>query len=564
MRRIRHLARAFCRVQLFVLAVFMLAGVFSTVQAAWAGDPSGANTGKASDAMDGAGNTFIPSPPPTDTKDPTYAAKKQAYDEYAARAKYEPLAVQAADMAGQNRVAINIAWTLITGYLVMFMQAGFALVETGFCRGKNAAHVMMTNFMIYPIGMLGFWISGFAFMFGGMGSIGAPGSLGGVSPCNLPDWHGIIGTHGFFLKGNFYDVGVYALFLFQMVFMDTTATIPTGAMAERWKFSAFVLYGFYVSMVIYPIYGHWVWGGGWLAMLGATHGLGHGAVDFAGSGVVHSTGGFTALAGAIVLGPRIGKFIRGKPQPIPGHNLPMALLGTFILAFGWFGFNPGSTLGASGGMNLRISVIAVNTMLASASGAFITMCYWWWRYGKPDPSMCANGMLAGLVAITAPCAFVDSIGAVIIGAVAAVLVSLSVPLVEKAGVDDPVGAVSVHGTCGIWGVLSVGLFADGKYGIGWNTVGATSYMGVANRGVTGLFYGDASQLAAQAIDAVVVIAWSFAAAWIFFTLQKKLMGIRSAPQDEIEGLDLPEMGALGYTDRVPESEPEPVREPVGV
>jgi len=344
--------------------------------------------------------------------------------------------------------------------------------------------------------------------------------------------------------------------------MDTTATIPPGAMAERWKFSAFVLYGFYVSMIIYPIYGHWVWGGGWLAMLGATHGLGHGAVDFAGSGVVHACGGFIALAGAIVLGPRIGKFINGKPQPIPGHNLPMALLGTFILAFGWFGFNPGSTLGASGAMNLRISVIAVNTMLASASGAFITMLYWWWRYGKPDPSMCANGMLAGLVAITAPCAFVDSVGAVIIGAVAAVLVSVSVPLIERLGVDDPVGAVSVHGVCGIWGVLYVGLFADGKYGKGWNTVVPATYMGVANRGVTGLFYGAPSQLAAQTIDAIVVMVWAFVSAWIFFTVQKSLMGIRAHPQDEIDGLDLPEMGSLGYTDRVPEIDPSDVREPV--
>lgn len=538
--------RTLCRVQLFFCLLMMVIPLCATGSAAWAGDPAGTTTGTSTDVMDGSGNTLVPPTPPTDTTDPTYASKKQAYDAYLAQSKAEPLAAQLSNSVGQNRVAINIAWTLVTGYLVMFMQAGFALVETGFCRAKNAAHVMMTNFMIYPIGMLGFWISGFAFMFGGMGATGAPGSLGGVAPCNIPDWNGIVGYHGFFLSGNFYDVGVYALFLFQMVFMDTTATIPTGAMAERWKFSAFVVYGFYVSMVIYPIYGHWVWGGGWLAMLGAHYGLGHGAVDFAGSGVVHAIGGWTALAGSIVLGPRIGKFINGKPQPIPGHNIPMALLGTFILAFGWFGFNPGSTLGASGGGNLRIAVIATNTMLASASGAFITLLYWWRRYGKPDPSMAANGMLAGLVAITAPCAFVDSIGAIIIGAIAGILVALSVPIVEKCGVDDPVGAVSVHGTCGIWGVLSVGIFADGSYGAGWNTVGASSYMHTAGQGVTGLLHGDTGQFLAQVIDSVVNIVWAFCSAWVFFTLQKKFMGIRSEAQHEIDGLDLPEMGALAY------------------
>lgn len=543
------------RLSLFfvLMTVLMTVPIGICMKAAWAGDPTGATTGSSKDAMDGSGTTFVPVSP--DPSDPDYAAKKKQYDAFQKQAKAEPLAVQLSDSTGQNRVAINIAWTLLTGYLVMFMQAGFALVETGFCRAKNAAHVMMTNFMIYPIGMIGFWICGFAFMFGGMAAVGAPGSLGGVAPVNIPDWHGIIGTHGFLLKGNFYDVGVYTLFLFQMVFMDTTATIPTGAMAERWKFSAFMVYGFFISMILYPIYGHWVWGGGWLAMLGKTHGLGHGAVDFAGSGVVHSTGGWTALAGAIVLGPRLGKFINGRPQPIPGHNIPMALLGTFILAFGWFGFNPGSTLGASGGGNLRISVIATNTMLAGSAGALVEILYWWWRYGKPDPSMAANGMLAGLVAITAPCAFVDSVSAVSIGAIAGVLVAVSVPIIERFGVDDPVGAVSVHGICGVWGVLAVGIFADGAYGAGWNGVGATTYMNIANRGVTGLLYGDTGQFFAQAIDAVVVILWSFGTAFAFFTLQKKIMGIRSAEEDELQGLDLPEMGALAYPDTMLIEEP---------
>ncbi|HYU41176.1 MAG TPA: ammonium transporter, partial [Vicinamibacteria bacterium] len=325
---------------------------------------------------------------------------------------------------GHNKIAINIVWTLITGFLVMFMQAGFALVETGFCRAKNAAHTMAMNFMVYGIGMLGFWICGFALQMGGVGAVAA---LGGTPPLSseftvtlFGHPFGLFGMKGFFLGADVYDVGVFALFLFQMVFMDTTATIPTGAMAERWKWSSFVIYGFFISMFVYPLFANWVWGGGWLAQLGSNFGLGHGHVDFAGSSVVHMVGGVAALAGAMVLGPRIGKYTRdGKPVAIPGHHIPMALLGTFILAFGWFGFNPGSTLA---GGDMRIAVVAANTMLASAAGAVVAMIYMMARFGKPDPSMMANGMLAGLVAITAPCAFVTAPIAVLIGAISGVLV----------------------------------------------------------------------------------------------------------------------------------------------
>ncbi len=360
-----------------------------------------------------------------------------------------------------NKISINIVWTLVTGFLVMFMQAGFALVETGLCRAKSAAHVMSTNFMIYGLGMLGFWICGFAIMFGGYGvapgAIGSQPSLGqGILLLNkeltIPIFgkpFGLLGGTGFFLGNDVFDTAIFALFLFQMVFMDTTATIPTGAMAERWNFKNFIIYGFWVGMLPYAIFGNWVWGGGWLAQLGQNFGLGHGHVDFAGSSVVHQTGGMIALAGAWVVGARLGKFgPDGKPRPIPGHNIPMVMLGTFILAFGWFGFNPGSTLA---GTDNRIAIVAVNTMLASASGALFTMLVMIFRTGKPDPSMMCNGMLAGLVAITAPCAFVNSLGAVIIGAVAGVLVVYSVLFVEGVlKIDDPVGAISVHGTCGSW------------------------------------------------------------------------------------------------------------------
>lgn len=473
-------------------------------------DPSGATTGAAGDV------------PVKDAENPTLS--------------------EVMETVGHNRVAINFVWTLIAGFLVMFMQAGFAMVETGFCRAKNAAHTMAMNFMVYAIGLLGYWICGFALQMGGVGAVTA---LGGTPPLAheftvtlFGKDFGLFGTSGFLLSWDSYDVGVFALFLFQMVFMDTAATIPTGAMAERWKFSSFVVFAFFMSMLVYPLFANWVWGGGWLSTLGKNFGLGHGHVDFAGSSAVHMVGGIAALAGALVIGPRIGKFTKdGKPVAMPGHHIPMAIVGTFILAFGWFGFNAGSTLA---GTDLRIAVIATNTMLAGAAGAFSAMLYVWLRYGKPDPSMLANGLLAGLVAITAPCAFVNSVSAVIIGLSAGVLVVVAVFFVERRlKVDDPVGAISVHGVCGAWGVLSVGLFADGIYGDGLNGVSG---------GVRGLFYGDSSQLVAQVVGAGACVIFVFAAFYLFFKLQQAVMGLRVSAEDEIAGLDLPEMGALGYPD----------------
>ena len=295
--------------------------------------------------------------------------------------------------AAANTVAINVVWTLVCGFLVMFMQTGFAMVETGFTRAKNAAHTFAMNFMVYGLAMLGYWVCGFALQAGGVGPLG---TLGGYDKLNLEfalhlggkPW-GLFGHTGFFLTGVAYSAPVFAYCLFQMVFMDTTATIPTGAMAERWRFSAFCVFSVLIGAFIYPIYANWVWGGGWLSQLGVNLGLGHGHVDFAGSSVVHLTGGVIALVGARLLGPRRGKYnVDGTPNAIPGHNILMALVGTFILCFGWFGFNTGSTLAGS---DLRIGVIATNTMLAGAAGSITAMLYMWMQFGKPDPSMLANG-----------------------------------------------------------------------------------------------------------------------------------------------------------------------------
>jgi Amt family ammonium transporter len=452
------------------------------------------------------------------------------------------------EVKSSTELSINISWTLITGFLVMFMQAGFAMVETGLTRYKNVAHTMAMNFMVYALGMLGFWVCGFALQFGGTGaatSVSTVGSLGesvktvlnGEMGFSIGDkFFGLFGTQGFFLSGTSFDAGIFTLFLFQMVFMDTTATIPTGTMAERWKFSAFAIYAVLVGAIIYPIYANWVWGGGWLAAMGKNFGLGHGHVDFAGSSVVHLVGGVLALVGGKMLGPRIGKFnADGTPNPIPGHNIPMAVIGTFILAFGWFGFNPGSTLSA---MDTQIGIIATNTMLASAAGAAATMLITWWRFGKPEPSFMCNGMLAGLVAITAPCAFVEAWAAVLIGAIAGALVYVAVFFVEETlKIDDPVGAISVHGVNGAWGVLALGLLANGKYGEGQNGVDGK---------VTGLLYGDSSQFLAQCIGVITCFVYVGAMAWLVFSLIESIVGNRVSAEAEKEGLDGPEMGVVGY------------------
>jgi len=511
-------------IRVIAVLVLSLALVFPSLAADEPSpDPSGSSTGGIADIV-GA------------------SAGAPTADEIKALAAAEPLAAKVGDAVGKNRVAINTIWTLICGFLVMFMQAGFAMAETGFTRAKNAGHTMAMNFMVYALGMLGFWVCGFALQMGGAGpfaTLGGGGVLNGEFTIELfGKEFGLFGTKGFFLSGGTYDVAVFTMFLFQMVFMDTTATIPTGSMAERWNFKSFVIYALLVGAVIYPLYANWVWGGGWLSKLGSNFGLGHGHVDFAGSSVVHLTGGVLALVGAKILGPRLGKFSKdGTPNAIPGHHIPMAVVGCFILAFGWFGFNAGSSLA---GTDLRIAVIAVNTMLAGAAGSFSSMLYMWLRYGKPDISMAANGLLAGLVAITAPCAFVTAPAAVLIGLIAGLLLCGAVLFVERTlKIDDPVGAVSVHGVNGAWGVFALGLFADGTYGDALNGVEGS---------VTGLFYGDASQLAAQCIGILANIIYVGLIGYVVFKLLDVTIGLRVDPEQEAEGLDQYEVAVIAYPD----------------
>jgi ammonium transporter, Amt family len=445
---------------------------------------------------------------------------------------------------------VNLLWVVIGALLVVFMQAGFALVETGFCRAKHAAHVVSTNFAIFGLGFIGFFFVGYAFAFGGFGA-----SAIGLEPVGKA----LVGSGEwvFLWKGGFAFSGVKpemlaatsGFFLYMVAFMDTVATIPTGSMAERWKWNSFVVWGLFCGAIYYPLFAAWTWGGGWIAQLGNSTKLGFGYVDFAGSGVVHAVGGAAALAGAIVVGPRIGKFGKdGTPRAIPGHHIPMAMLGTFILLFGWFGFNAASTFAAT---DVQFATVAVNTAIAGAFGAIAAMFWITKRAGKPDPGMMANGMLAGLVAITAPCAFVQPWAAAVIGVLSGVIVIEAVFFVERRlKIDDPVGAIAVHGVNGTLGVLYVGIFSSGMYGAGWN---ATAHGAAASaKGVTGILYDQGSlgfgQLGAQAIGAVVIWTVIFGVALAFFKIQNKLTkgGIRPTAEDELAGMDLPEMGVLAY------------------
>jgi Amt family ammonium transporter len=513
-------------------------------------DPAGIATGDRSNVFDAAGNAFVITEP-TDKTAPDFAEKMKAYQEFTEQAAKEPLTMKLADSVGHVRIATNFGWTLNTGYLVLFMQAGFALLTCGLVRKKNAAHLMMLNFAAYVFAFVAYYVCGFAFQFGGAAINAAPGNIGGTPTLNsflLGDgFWGFLGGRGFFLSGPAYDAGVNVLTLFEVVFMETAGYIIVGAICERITFGAFLLAELAMGAVLYPVFGCWVWGGGWLSQLGNSLGLGHGYVDFAGSTVVHAVGGFAAMALAMILGPRLGKYGKdGKVNAFPAHNIVFVVTGTFILLFGWMGFNPGSTLGAT---DLRISVIAINTNLAAIFGAASALFFWYFRFGKPDISMACNGMLAGLVAITAPCAFVNPTSAVIIGIAAGLVVCLGVLFNDRVlKIDDPCGAISVHGYCGLLGGVSLGLFADGTYGAGWNGVGAASYLGNAGQGVTGLFYGDTQQFLVQLIGASVSAAWAFGATFAIFKVVNSIRSMRVSPEVELEGLDVPEFGGLAYPD----------------
>src|SRR3989339_19918 len=397
--------------------------------------------------------------------------------------------------------SLDLAWVLIAAFLVFMMQAGFAMVETGFTRAKNACNIMMKNLLDFCCGALAYWAIGFGIMFG-------VGNL-------------FFGKTNFFFGGT--DMWQYAFWMFQVVFAATAATIVSGAVAERIKFSGYIFYTVFISALVYPIVGHWIWGGGWLASLGIP------LIDFAGSTVVHSVGGWSALAGAIILGPRIGKYVGKSIKPINGHNLPLAALGVFILWFGWYGFNPGSTVS---GTNAGIAVIAVTTTLAGAAATVATMLTSWIRYKKPDVALTLGVAVAGLVAITAGCANVSPSSAVIIGSIAGILYVFSVSLLDRLKVDDPVGAVSAHGVCGAWGTIAVGLFAESGFG-----------------GVSGLFFGGgAGQLVSQMLGVVTVFVFVFGSMILFFKAVDMAFGLRVKREDELKGLDLSEHNAEAYAD----------------
>ena len=404
---------------------------------------------------------------------------------------------------------IDTIWILIAAFLVFFMNAGFAFVESGFTRAKNTVNILMKNFIVFSISCIAYFLVGFGLMFG-------------------KDTGGFIGANTFMaFFNNPENISKFTYFFFELVFAGTAATIVSGAMAERTKFASFLVYSTFMTAVVYPIIGHWIWGGGWLSKIGF--------IDFAGSTVVHSVGGWTALTAVMMLGPRLGKYNPdGKSNAIPGHNIGFATLGVFILWFGWFGFNGGSTLS---GTSKAIPLIVVNTTLAAAAGSISAMFYIWARFKKPDASMALNGALAGLVGITAGCALVSPYSAIIIGLIAGVLVCVAIDFFDKKlKIDDPVGAVSVHGACGTFGTLAVGLFAQTKY---------SSLAGFNN--ISGLFFGGGWKLfLVQLTGAVSVFTFVSGIFLLFFLLLKKTMGLRVKNEEEIKGLDIEEHGMEAY------------------
>jgi len=434
-----------------------------------------------------------------------------------------PAFAQDGDPAAELRVAVDTLWVMLAGFLVFFMNAGFACLEAGLCRAKNAVNILAKNFIVFAVSSLAFWVIGFGIMFGdGTSFMGLSGfMLGGADNSPAVD----DAYSGVFTAISWTGVPLFAKFFFQLVFAATAATIVSGVVAERVKFISFILFSFVLVAIIYPIGGHWAWGGGWLSAMEVPFG------DFAGSTVVHSVGGWAGLAGALVLGPRMGKYLaNGSVRPIPGHNMGLATLGTLILWLGWFGFNPGSTMAADAG---AIASIAVNTNLAAAAGCLAATAVAWLAIGKPDLSMILNGTLAGLVAITAPCADVTAGGSIIIGLIAGILVVYAVLFFDSVKIDDPVGALSVHLVNGVFGTLAIGLFAtDG-----------------------GLFYGGGTaRLVSQIIGVAGFGAMVFGLSLVVWLALKMTIGVRVSANEEAEGLDMGEHGMDAYPGFVPTQE----------
>ncbi|MDA1000115.1 MAG: ammonium transporter [bacterium] len=417
------------------------------------------------------------------------------------------------------RVALDTVWVMVAGFLVFWMHAGFAMLESGLCRAKNTVAILYKNFGVVAVSSLAFWVIGFALMFGDGNAFTGMHGLFLAGADNSP----LMGSayKGVFASLNWTGIPLYAKFFFQLVFAATAATIVSGCVAERIHFSSFMIFSFLLVAILYPIQGHWIWGGGWLGSWGF--------LDFAGSTVVHSVGGWAGLAGIIVLGPRLGKYdAQGRMTPIPGHNMALVTLGGFILWLGWFGFNPGSTMAADPG---AIARIAVTTNLAAAAGVITSSIFSRMFFGKADLSMSVNGALAGLVAITAPCAFVTPAVSVLIGAIAGTLVCLSVPFFDRVRIDDPVGAISVHLVCGVFGTIALGL---------WGNPGLTG-------GAAGLFYGGGTGfLFKQIVGVAAVGAFTFVLSLILWYIVRAIVGIRVSPENEYTGLDLAEHGMEAY------------------
>jgi len=416
----------------------------------------------------------------------------------------EDSSIKAVDI-GELKQGLDTVWVMIGAFLVFFMQAGFGMVEAGFIRAKNACNILTKNFLDFCMASLAFFLIGYGLMFG--------------------DGNAFIGLKGWCLLGlepTTSGLPLYAFWLFQAAFCGAAATIVAGGMAERMKFHAYLIYSFLISALVYPIVGHWVWGGGWLSKMGFA--------DFAGSTVVHTVGGFAALIGTTMLKPREGKYgLDGKPNVLTGHSIPLASLGVFILWFGWFGFNAGSTLGVTGGAT--IGRVAINTNMAAALGGISAMTTVWKRFGKPDLSMAMNGALAGLVGITAPCAYVDPWAAVVIGAISGYIVVRGVELLDRLQIDDPVGAFPVHGICGVWGTISVGIFGRQS-------------LGLANKGL--VYSGNPMQLGIQLVGIVSVVVFVVLSMSIIFKLIDLTVGLRVSREEELRGLDIGEHGMEAY------------------